>query len=209
MRKNLFVAIGILLAAATAWSTAIPNSQDEGALRLGPMGVAGFQKWQGYHGDAEIIAAGAAFWAEYDASWFGFDMRLGGHFGDDHGTCGSVRWENEYNMYLVKGKFRPYITPAIGVGFVTVHSEHMNFDATRPIFALYLGVRLNMPSSPFYLTFDGGYKYVDDQGVATIRNRYFFALSESIALRTGVEAAFNFEGDEGYALLDVGPAFSF
>lgn len=207
----LAIVISACLMASAAAAATIPNAQDPGALRLGPMAVVGFQKWNGgWRGDdVRILATGAAFWAQYDASWFGFDMRLGGHFGSDHGVSGSVRWENEYNLFLIKGKFRPYLTPAAGVCYTSVNGVNSHWEAVRPVFAFYFGVRLNSPTSPFYMTFDGGYKYVDDQPVATIRNRYFFGLSDTVALRTGFEAAVNFDSNDAYGIVDIGPSFSF
>jgi len=195
-------------AAAAAWAAAIPNATDEGALRLGPMAVGAF-------GPSSAFGGGGALWAQYDGSWFGVDMRLGGHaLSTDNGTTTSVRWENEYFMYPFKGKFRPYLAPALGLGYFTREETSPWWDdrdeGFGPIIAGYFGVRLNSLSSPFYMTFDGGYKWVDDVGYGTFRNRYFFALTETVALRAGFEAAFEFEEARfGYGLIDVGPSFSF
>lgn len=210
MRLFIILSTAALCAAAgTTWAATIPNATDEGVLRLGPMGVAAL-------GPSSTFGGGGALWAQYDGSWFGVDVRLGGHvLSADDGNTTSVRWENEYYMYPFKGKFRPYLAPGVGLGYYA--SEYTDPWAGRyrdeqflPILAAYFGIRLNSPSSPFYLTFDGGYKYVDDKGCGTFRNRYFFALTETVALRTGFEAAFEFDGAEfGYALVDVGPSFSF
>ena len=198
-----------LCAAATAGAATIPNATDEAALRLGPMAVAAL-------GPSSSFGGGGAFWAQYDGSWFGVDVRLGGHvLKSDDGDTTSVRWENEYWMYPFKGKFRPYLAPAVGLGYFAADYADPWQGGYReerflPILAAYFGVRLNSPSSPFYFTFDGGYKYVDDNGFGTFRNRYFFALTDTIALRAGFEAAFEFDHARfGYGLVDVGPAFSF
>ncbi len=207
MGRIIVLLTAALCAAATAaWAGTIPNATDEAALRLGPMAVAAL-------GPSSAFGGGAAFWAQYDGSWFGVDIRLGGHVLNDSNTT-SVRWENEYRMYFFKGKFRPYFAPAVGLGYFAYdyadpwRSGHD--ESFRPIIAAYFGVRLNSLSSPFYFTFDGGYKYVDDDGFGTFRNRYFFALTETIALRAGFEAAFEFDKAKfGYGLVDVGPSFSF
>jgi hypothetical protein len=209
-RIVILVAVGLCAAATAAWAGTIPNATDEGALRLGPMAVAAL-------GPSSSFGGGGALWAQYDGSWFSVDVRLGGHvLKPETGTTTSVRWENEYRMYLFKGKFRPYLAPAVGLCYYATdypgpwpwwdgHDERF-----LPLVAAYFGVRLNSLSSPFYFTFDGGYKYVDDDGFGTIRNRYFFALTETIALRAGFEAAFEFdEAKFGYGLVDVGPSFSF
>ncbi len=208
MRRSIMLAATLCAAAMTTWAGTIPNATDEGALRLGPMAVAAL-------GPSSAFGGGGAFWAQYDGSWFGVDVRLGGHvLNPEDGNTTSVRWENEYWMYPFKGKFRPYLAPAIGLNYYS-HEETEPWGGYReerflPIVAAYFGVRLNSPTSPFYFTFDGGYKYVDDDGFGTFRNRYFFALAETLALRAGFEAAFEFdEAAFGYALVDVGPAFSF
>ena len=208
MGRFIITLTAALCAAAAAWAGTIPNATDEGALRLGPMAVAAL-------GPSSSFGGGGALWAQYDGSWFGVDIRLGGHaLKSDDGNTTSVRWENEYRMYPFKGKFRPYLAPALGLCYYATdypdpwgggHDEYF-----RPIIAAYFGVRLNSLSSPFYMTFDGGYKYVDDDGFGTFRNRYFFALTDTIALRAGFEAAFEFDHARfGYGLVDVGPAFSF
>jgi hypothetical protein len=208
MRRSIILAAALCAAAMTAWGGTIPNATDEAALRLGPMAVAAF-------GPSSAFGGGGALWAEYDGSWFGVDVRLGGHvLNPGDGNTTSVRWENEYWMYPFKGKFRPYLAPAIGLGYSSYKGSdygHTWYDEDlKPIVAAYFGVRLNSPTSPFYMTFDGGYKYVDDNGFGTFRNRYFFALADTLALRAGFEAAFEFdEARFGYALVDVGPAFSF
>ncbi len=212
MVRTILIYVGVAsLAAAATWAANIPNATDEGALRLGPMAVAAL-------GPSSAFGGGGALWAQFDGSWFGVDVRLGGHAynpGDDNTT--SVRWENEYWMYPFKGKFRPYLAPSVGLCYFATDvtdlypSPHRHREERfLPVIAGYFGVRLNSPSSPFYLTFDGGYKWVDDDGFGTIRNRYFFALSQTVALRAGFEAAFRFdEAKFGYGLVDVGPCFSF
>jgi hypothetical protein len=209
MRRSIILAAALCAAAMTAWGGTIPNATDEGALRLGPMGVAAL-------GPSSAFGGGAALWAQYDGSWFGVDIRLGGHvLNPEDGSTTSVRWENEYWMYPFTGKFRPYLAPAVGLNYYAYETTDWPGYRHReenfyPTLAAYFGVRLNSPTSPFYLTFDGGYKYVDDNGFGTFRNRYFFALTDAVALRAGFEAAFEFaEARFGYALLDVGPAFSF
>jgi hypothetical protein len=208
-RVNIFLVTALCAAAGTAWAGTIPNATDEGALRLGPMAVAAF-------GPSATFGGGGALWAQYDGSWFGVDVRLGGHvLKPENGSTTSIRWENEYYMYPFKGKFRPYLAPAVGLNYFaddyTGRQGHRyREERFLPIAAGYFGVRLNSPSSPFYLTFDGGYKYVDDDGFGTIRNRYFFALTETVALRAGFEAAFRFDKAEfGYGLVEAGPSFSF
>ena len=211
MKKgSILIAACTLVTMAAAWAANIPNALDKGALRFGPMAVAAF-------GPSSSFGGGAALWAQYDGSWFGVDIRLGGHvLKPEAGTTTSVRWENEYRMYFFKGKFRPYFAPAVGLGYFAYDyvgpepwwDEHR--ERFLPIIAAYFGVRLNSLSSPFYFTFDGGYKWVDDDGFGTFRNHYFFALTETIALRTGFEAAFEFDKAKfGYCLVDVGPSFSF
>ncbi|MEE8639249.1 MAG: hypothetical protein V3T41_02450 [bacterium] len=206
-RIVILVTAALCAAATAAWAATIPNATDEAALRLGPMGVAAL-------GPSSSFGGGGALWAQYDGSWFGVDIRLGGHVLNDSNTT-SVRWENEYRMYFFKGKFRPYLAPAVGLGyFATGYADlwrgEYREERFLPILAAYFGVRLNSPSSPFYFTFDGGYKWVDDDGFGTFRNRYFFALTETIALRAGFEAAFEFDKAKfGYCLVDVGPSFSF
>jgi hypothetical protein len=206
--KPFVATLTAALCAGAAWAAAIPNATDEGALRLGPMAVAAFAPSSAFGG-------GGALWAQFDGSWFGVDVRLGGHaLKPEDGTTSSVRWENEYRMYPFQGKFRPYLAPAVGLGYFgrdesdpggTRHDEGF-----RPILAGYFGVRLNSLSSPFYMTFDGGYKYVDDEGYGTFRNHYFFALAETVALRAGFEAAFFFSDEGfGYGLVEAGPSFSF
>ena len=209
MGRVIIILAAVCAAAVTVWAGAIPNATDEGALRLGPMAVAAF-------GPSSAFGGGGAFWAQYDGSWFGVDIRLGGHaLKPENGTTTSVRWENEYWMYPFKGKFRPYLAPAIGLNYVAEEYTSPWWGLERdehflPIVAAYFGVRLNSLSSPFYMTFDGGYKYVDDVGYGTFRNRYFFALTEAVALRAGFEAAFEFdEAGFGYGLVEVGPSFSF
>jgi hypothetical protein len=209
MGRVIIISAALCVATVAAWASAIPNATDEGALRLGPMGVAAF-------GPSSTFGGGAAFWAQFDGSWFGVDVRFGGHaLNPENGTTTSVRWENEYWMYPFKGKFRPYLAPAIGLNYVADEYTYPWWGRERderflPIVAAYFGVRLNSLSSPFYMTFDGGYKYVDDRGYGTFRNRYFFALTETVALRAGFEAAFEFdEAEFGYGLIDVGPSFSF
>jgi hypothetical protein len=209
MGRVIIISAALCVATVAAWASAIPNATDEGALRLGPMGVAAF-------GPSSTFGGGAAFWAQFDGSWFGVDVRFGGHaLNPENGTTTSVRWENEYWMYPFKGKFRPYLAPAIGLNYVADEYTSPWWGRERderflPIVAAYFGVRLNSLSSPFYMTFDGGYKYVDDRGYGTFRNRYFFALTETVALRAGFEAAFEFdEAEFGYGLIDVGPSFSF
>jgi len=208
-RFIITLAAALCAAAAAAWAGTIPDATGEGALRLGPMAVAAF-------GPSSSFGGGGALWAQYDGSWFGVDVRLGGHvLNPENGNTTSVRWENEYWMYPFKGKFRPYLAPAVGLNYFADDETDGGGDRRReerflPIIAAYFGVRLNSLSSPFYFTFDGGYKYVDDDGFGTIRNRYFFALNETIALRAGFEAAFRFDKAKfGYGLVDVGPAFSF
>jgi hypothetical protein len=208
MGRIIITLTAALCAAATAaWAGTIPDATDEAALRLGPMGVAAL-------GPSSSFGGGGALWAQYDGSWFGVDVRLGGHaLKSDDGNTTSVRWENEYRMYPFKGKFRPYLAPAVGLCYATDYPDPGwggHDEYFRPVVAAYFGVRLNSPSSPFYFTFDGGYKYVDDDGFGTFRNRYFFALTETLALRAGFEAAFYFDpGSFGYGLVDVGPSFSF
>ncbi|NIT36436.1 MAG: hypothetical protein GTN49_08035 [candidate division Zixibacteria bacterium] len=209
-RVNITLAAALCAAAINAWAGSIPNATDEGALRLGPMAVAAF-------GPSATFGGGGAFWTQYDGSWFAVDIRFGGHvLKPENGTTTSVRWENEYWMYPFKGKFRPYLAPAAGLVYYAYDYEEPWWGGRErrerflPLVAGYFGVRLNSPSSPFYLTFDGGYKYVDDDGFGTIRNRYFFGLMETVALRAGFEAAFRFdEAEFGYGLVDVGPCFSF
>lgn len=210
MGRFPFILTAVLCtAAATVSAAAIPNATDEGALRLGPMVV-------GALGPNSTFGGGGAFWAQYDGSWFGVDVRLGGHaLNPEYGTKSSVRWENEYWMYPFKGKFRPYLAPAIGLNYSSARYTGWwggtdYEERFLPIIAIYFGVRLNSPTSPFYMTFDGGYKWVDDNGFGTFRNHYFFALAETVALRAGFEAAFEFdEAEFGYGLIEVGPAFSF
>lgn len=210
MGRIIVLLTAALCAAATAaWAGTIPNATDEAALRLGPMAVAAL-------GPSSAFGGGGALWAQYDGSWFGVDIRLGGHvLNPGDGNTTSVRWENEYRMYPFKGKFRPYLAPAVGLGYFAADETDGGGGRYRderflPIVAAYFGVRLNSPSSPFYFTFDGGYKWVDDNGFGTFRNRYFFALTETIALRAGFEAAFEFNRAKlGYCLIDVGPCFSF
>jgi hypothetical protein len=207
---RIIIASTAALYALTAWAGTIPNATDEGALRLGPAAVAAL-------GPSATFGGGGAFWAQYDGSWFGVDIRLGGHvLKPENGSTTSVRWENEYWMYPFKGKFRPYLAPAIGLVYYATDYEERWWGSRehdeyfRPIIAGYFGVRLNSPSSPFYLTFDGGAKYVDDDGFGTIRNRYFFALTETVAFRAGFEAAFRFdEAEFGYCLVEAGPCFNF
>jgi len=210
MKTNLgvIVAAGAALAAFAA-AVDIPNATDVGALRFGPMGVAAL-------GPSSAFGGGGAIWIEYDGSWFGVDMRLGGHriAGDDYATT-SGRWENEYNVYPFKGKFRPYFTPVAGLGYTSSTetdpwSGERTEDQFLPIVAGYFGVRLNSLTSPFYMTFDGGFKYVDDDGVISIRNRYFIPATKALAARVGAEAAFDIgETSLRYCLVDVGPCFSF
>lgn len=205
MGRLILISAAFCAAATAAWAAAIPNATDEAALRLGPMGVAAL-------GPSSSFGGGGAFWARYDGSWFGVDVRLGGHaLNPEIGVTTSVRWENEYWMYPFKGKFRPYLAPAIGLNYAAEENRWSGRDEHfLPIIAAYFGVRLNSPTSPFYMTFDGGYKWVDDRGYGTFRNRYFFALAETVALRAGFEAAFEFEEAQfGYGLVDVGPSFSF
>ena len=205
MGRFIITLTAALCAAAAAWAGTIPNATDEGALRLGPMAVAAL-------GPSSSFGGGGALWAQYDGSWFGVDIRFGGHaLKSDDGNTTSVRWENEYRMYPFKGKFRPYLAPAVGLNYYAdPWLGGYREERFLPILAAYFGVRLNSLSSPFYMTFDGGYKYVDDWGYGTFRNRYFFALTEAVALRAGFEAAFEFdEAGFGYGLVDVGPSFSF
>lgn len=209
MGRFILICGGLCVAAAAAWAVEIPEATDEGALRLGPMGVAAF-------GPSSAFGGGGALWAQYDGSWFGFDVRLGGHaLNTDDSTATSVRLENEYRVYAAKGKYRPYLAPAMGLNYVA--KEYTSyFRGTQyeeyflPVIAIYFGFRLNSLASPFNLTFDSGYKHVDDNGYWTFRNRYFFALTETVTVRVGFEAAFEFEEAEfGYGLIDVGPSFSF
>jgi hypothetical protein len=209
MGRVILISAALCAAAAAAGAAAIPDATAEGALRLGPMGVAAF-------GPSSAFGGGGALWAQYDGSWFGVDMRLGGHaLNPDYGVTTSVRWENEYWMYPFKGKFRPYLAPAIGLNYVAEEDASPWWGPEReerflPIVAAYFGIRLNSLTSPFYMTFDGGYKYVDDKGYGTFRNRYFFGLTEAVALRAGFEVAFEFDAAGfGYGLIDVGPSFSF
>jgi hypothetical protein len=209
MGRFIVTLTAALCAAAAAWAGTIPNATDEAVLRLGPMGVAAL-------GPSSTFGGGAALWAQYDGSWFGVDVRLAGHvLKPENGNTTSVRWENEYWMYPFKGKFRPYLAPAVGLNYFAEDATDWQGRRYReerflPILAAYFGVRLNSPTSPFYFTFDGGYKWVDDDGYGTFRNRYFFALTDTIALRAGFEVAFEFDHARfGYGLVDVGPAFSF
>ena len=216
MKKGIILIAACTLATvAAAWAANIPNALDKGALRFGPMLSGAFEKtsrewWDEFGPHAETTTGGgggAAFWAQYDGSWFGYEARLGAVYVDSGGSRTYINWENEYNMYLIKGKFRPYITPAMGLGYV----ESTYGGDTRPVGALYFGVRLNSPVSPFYITFDGGYKYIDDWWHGIIRNRYFFSLTDSVALRVGIEFAADFDSWDSRSAgrLDVGPAFSF
>jgi hypothetical protein len=82
---------------------------------------------------------------------------------------------------------------------------------TRPVAAVYFGVRLNSSASPFYVTFDAGYKYINDWWHGIIRNRYFFGLADAVALRAGIEFGTDFASSDSRSAgrLDVGPSFSF
>jgi hypothetical protein len=212
MKKGIIlIAACTLVTVAAAWAANIPNALDKGAVRLGPMLAGAFEKYSGggWPESRSVVAGGggAAFWTQYDGSWFGYEARLGAVYVDSGGSRTYINWENEYNMYLIKGKFRPYITPAIGLGYV----ETRYGGDTRPVGALYFGVRLNSPVSPFHITFDGGYKYIDAWWHGIIRNRYFFGLTDSVALRVGIEFAADFDSWDSRSAgrLDVGPAFSF
>lgn len=208
MGRVIVIAAALCAAAAGAWGAAIPSA-DEGALRMGPMAVAAF-------GPSSTFGGGGAFWAGYDGSWFGFDVRLGGHaLNTEDGNITSVRLENEYRVYPSEGKFRPYLAAAMGLNYV-YEEDASPFWGTKyeqfflPVIAVYFGVRLTSLTSPFYFTLDSGFKHVDDCGYWTFRNRYFFALTETVAVRAGFEAAFKFEEAEfGYGLIDAGPTFSF
>lgn len=214
-RAIVLIAACALVTVAAAWAAAIPDALDKNVVRLGPMFSGAFERtsfewWdeRGRHVETTTAAGGgAAFWAQYDSSWFGVDVRLGAVYVGSGISATYVNWENEYNIYLIKGKFRPYITPAAGLGYI----ERDGGGKMRPVGAVYFGIRLNSVVSPFYMTFDGGYKYIDDWWRGTIRNRYFFSLTETVALRAGVEFGGDFEewGTRSAARLDVGPSFSF
>ncbi|UCH78306.1 MAG: hypothetical protein JSU81_11395 [Candidatus Coatesbacteria bacterium] len=205
-----------LITAAAAWAANIPDALDKNVVRLGPLLTGAFERssyeWWDEHGPhVERTTAGgggAAFWAQYDSSWFGVEVRLSGVYVGNGFSATYVNWENEYNMYLIKGKFRPYITPAAGLGYL----ERGGRAEMRPVAAIYFGIRLNSVVSPFYMTFDGGYKYIDDWWHGIIRNRYFFSLTEAVALRAGVEfgADLDYRGTSRVAArLEAGPSFSF
>ena len=222
MKKTIIVAAAFF--AAAAWAGDIPNALDKGVLRLGPLVSAGVGKdyyaWreEGWGWWSPVLdtrgGGGAYFWAQYDGSWYGYEARLGAFVVRGGGdTFTNVDWENEYHMYLVKGKFRPYLTPSAGVR----RSEGPGGGRTDPLFGIYFGIRLNSPVSPFYMTLGGGYKFFGGGGgyeepghYAVIQNRYFFALSKTVAAHMEVEGGSEFgTADRAFARFNVGPSFSF
>ncbi len=215
MKKGIIlIAACTLVTMAAAWAANIPNALDKGVLRLGPLFSGAFEKtryewWDGYGSYSETTRQGGGggyFWAQYDGSWYGYEARLGAVvLRGDGRTYTYIDWENEYHMYLVKGKFRPYFTPSVGLR----RTEEPGGGETRPLFGIYFGIRLNSPDSPFYVTLGGGYKFVENS-YAVIQNRYYFGLTTTVALRLEVEGGSEFEGsDSAFARLNVGPSFSF
>jgi hypothetical protein len=228
MRKALTVAAAAL--AAAAWAADIPNALDKGVLRLGPLLSGGVAKdyyviryveeeeWSWWYYDLATRGGGGAyFWAQYDGPWYGYEARLGAFVVRNAGsTFTNVDWENEYHMYLVRGKFRPYFTPSAGLR----RSEGPGGGRTDPLFGIYFGIRLNSPVSPFYMTVGGGYKFFGGGGgyeyegqpghYAVVQNRYFFALGETVAAHVEVEGGSEFGyANRAFARVNAGPSFSF
>lgn len=211
---KIALTIAALALAAAAWAADIPKALDKGVVRLGPLLSGAFEKtrrewWHEYGPYSETARRGGGggyFWAQYDGSWYGYEARLGAVvFRGDGGTYTDIDWENEYHMYLVKGKYRPYFTPSAGLR----RTEDPGGGETRPLFGAYFGIRLNSPVSPFYMTFGGGYKFAENS-YAVIQNRYYLGLTPTVALRIELEAGSEFEGDDSaFARLNVGPSFSF
>ena len=210
MKKGIVFIVGCTLGtAAAAWAGDIPKALDEGVLRLGPLLSGALERTGAEWWEERTTSGGgggAYFWAQYDGSWFAYEARLGAvGVGGDGDWDIIIDWENEYCMYLIEGKYRPYV--ALGAG---LRRAERRVGETTGIFGFYFGVRLNSPVSPFYMTFGGGYKYAE-YSYGVIHNRYYFGLSTTVAFRVELEAGSEFTSGKGafFGRLNAGPSFSF
>ncbi|NIT36050.1 MAG: hypothetical protein GTN49_06050 [candidate division Zixibacteria bacterium] len=222
MKTFLIVAGAGFAAAAAAGS--LPNAGDEHVMRFGPLASGIFEIYSPpRYGSAELLAAGgggAGFWAQYDRTWIGYAMRLGGAAFEASGARMSIDWNNEYYIYMNQGKLRPFIMISAGYGYV--NSEISGNENRLPV-SLSNGARWNAADSPLYYTFSGGGKIVVsgdnfEEGLwGVLRGTGYFPLTHTVALYAGLELAggkrnYRFENEAGNSWrvnLDVGPSWAF
>ena len=207
MGRNILILPAALCAAAAAWA-GVPNALDTNVIRLGPALGAGFEKYYENNSSSGDVkrGGGAAMWLQFDASDFSYIGRLSVLALSGAGETYYVDWENEYPIYLAKGKFRPYLAPGAGIR----RAEYPGGGETRGIWLFYFGIRLNSTDSPFFVTLGGGYKYAS-YGLAEFHNRYYIALGDNLALNIGLELGSEFGSDRinSFARAEFGPSFSF
>lgn len=204
-RLTVIVALAGTLAAARA---GIPDALDTNVIRLGPALGAGFEKYyDGYLSSGDVRGGGSgALWVQFDATNFSYIGRLSVLALSGDGETYYIDWENEYPIYLAKGKFRPYLAPGAGIR----RAEYPDRGETEGIWIFYFGIRLNSMDSPFFVTLGGGFKYAS-YGLAEFHNRYYIALGDNLALNIGLELGSEFGRDQINSIgrVEFGPSFSF
>ncbi len=206
MGRVMITLAAALCAAATAWA-GVPNALDTNVIRLGPALGLGFEKIYDNSSSGDVRAGGgAAMWLQFDATNFSYIGRLSALALSGDGGTYYVDWENEYPIYLAKGKFRPYLAPGAGIR----RAENPSGSETEGIWLFYFGIRLNSTDSPFFVTLGGGYKYAS-YGLAEFHNRYYIALGDNLALNIGLELGSEFGRDRINSMgrVEIGPSFSF
>ena len=206
-RVMIKLAAALCAAAAAAWA-GVPSALDTNVIRLGPALGGGFEKYYDNHyssGDVRVGGSGA-LWLQFDATNFSYIGRLNVQALSGAGGTYYVDWENEYPIYLAKGKFRPYLAPGAGIR----RAESPSGSETEGIWLFYFGIRLNSTDSPFFVTLGGGYKYAS-YGLAQFHNRYYIALGDNLALNIGLELGSEFGRDRINSMgrVEIGPSFSF
>jgi len=204
-RLTTIVALAVTLAAARA---GIPDAMDTNVIRLGPALGGGFEKYyDGNNSSGDLRGGGSgALWVQFDATNFTYIGRLSVLAFSGAGETYYIDWENEYPIYLAKGRFRPYLAPGAGIR----RAEYPDRGETEGIWIFYFGIRLNSTDSPFFVTLGGGYKYAS-YGLAGFHNRYYIALGDNLALNIGLELGSEFGRDRINSIgrVELGPSFSF
>jgi hypothetical protein len=207
MARIIVCAAALCAVAATTWA-GVPNALDTNVIRLGPALGVGLEKYYDNHYSSGDVkgGGGGALWLQFDATNFSYIGRLSvlALLGD--GETYYVDWENEYPIYLAKGKFRPYLAPGAGIR----RAERPGRGETEGIWLFYFGIRLNSMDTPFFVTLGGGYKYAS-YGFAEFHNRYYLALNDDLALNLALELGSEFGSDRinSFARAEFGPSFSF
>ncbi|UCH78304.1 MAG: hypothetical protein JSU81_11385 [Candidatus Coatesbacteria bacterium] len=226
--KTVFIIAMATTLAASAGAGTLPNAADEHVMRFGPLASAVFEAnvfyedpyvpWASPRAKSETRwGGGVGVWGQYDRTWIGCAMRFGATMGDFGGMSTVIDWENEYYIYLLKHRLRPFLMPLFGFG----HTQSERGGDPRLPVGLYVGARWAGVDSPRYLTASVGGKYVflsDDEwgGWVAFRGRGYFGLTDTVALYAGIDFGRGFVNDyygSEYAVwrgrFYVGPSWAF